>query len=76
MRALRKHSRTNVVYLWKKRVHASDTRRALEMNTRHDRMKQLMEEATTRHVETVHYSASTGIRVGSDEGQKTKDSGF
>ena len=31
--------------------------------------------AAARHAETIHYSASPGIRVGSDEGRKTKDSG-
>ena len=35
-----------------------------------------MEEMVAPHAETVHYSASVGIRVGSDEGRKTKDSGF
>ena len=35
-----------------------------------------MEEATTRHLDIIHYSASAGIRVGSDEVRKTKDSGF
>ena len=39
-------------------------------------MKQLMEEAAARHAETIHYSASVGIQVGSDEVRKTKDSGF
>ena len=36
----------------------------------------MMEEAVARHAEAVHYSTSAGIWVGSDEGEKTKDSGF
>jgi hypothetical protein len=35
-----------------------------------------MEEAAARPAETVHYSASAGIRVGGEETWKTKDSGF
>ena len=68
--------RTNVVYLWNGRVHASETRRALELNTGRDRMKRLMEEAVAWHVEAVNYSVSAGIRVGGDETRKAKDSGF
>ena len=30
-------------------------------------MKRLMEEARTWHVEAIHYSAPTGIRVGGDK---------
>ena len=56
--------RNRVVYLWEGRVHASDTRRALNRNDERGGMKRLMEEATARHVETVHYSASAGIWVG------------
>ena len=36
----------------------------------------MMEEAAARHAGTIHYSASAGIRVGSNEVRKTKDSGF
>ena len=68
--------RTNVVYLWNGRVHASETRKALELNTGHGRMKRLMEEAAVRHAEAVHYSALGGIRVEGDESRKAKDSGF
>ena len=68
--------RSNVVYLWNGRVHASETRRALELNAGRGGMKRLMEEAAARHAETIHYSASAGIRVGSDEVWKTKDSAF
>ena len=39
-------------------------------------MKRLMEEATARHTETVHYSASAGIRVGGGEARKTNEAGF
>ena len=39
-------------------------------------MKRLMEEAAACYMETIHYSASTGIRVRSDEVRKTKDSDF
>jgi hypothetical protein len=39
-------------------------------------MKRLMEEAAARHAETVHYSASAGIRVGGEETRKMTDSGF
>ena len=35
-----------------------------------------MEEAAARHAETIRYSALAGIQVRSDDGQKTKDSGF
>ena len=31
-------------------------------------MKRIMEEATTRHVEALHYSASARIRVGGERG--------
>ena len=36
--------KTNVVYLWNGRVHASKTRKALELNTGRGGMKRLMEE--------------------------------
>ena len=68
--------RSNVVYLWNGRVHVSETRRALELNVGRGGMKRLMEEAAARHAETIHYSASVGIRVGSDKARKTKDSKF
>ena len=68
--------KANVVYLWNGRVHTNETRRALELNTGRGGMKRLMEEVAARHAETVHYSASTGIRVRREEGRKTKDSGF
>ena len=68
--------RTNVVYLWNRRLHASRTQRALELNMGRGGMKPLMEETAARHAETVHYSASAGIRVGNGEGRKTMDSGF
>ena len=32
--------------------------------------------SSPRHRESIHYSASAGIRVGSDEVRKTKDSRF
>ena len=60
--------RTNVVYLWNARVHASETQRVLNLNIVRKEMKRLMEEATARHAKTIHYSASAGIRVESDEG--------
>ena len=63
--------RANVVYLWNGQVHASGTRRALELNTGRGGMKRLMEEAVARHAEAVHYSASAGIRVRNGEGRKT-----
>ena len=59
-----------------KAVHASETRKALELNTGRGGMRRLMEEAVARHAETVHYSATAGIRVGGDECRKMKDSGF
>ena len=55
--------RANVVYLWNGWVHASETRRALELNAGRGGMKRLMEEAAARHTETIHYSASAGIRL-------------
>ena len=39
-------------------------------------MKRLMEEAAARHAETVHYSASAGIRVGGSEARKESKAGF
>ena len=39
-------------------------------------MKRLMEEAVARHTETVHYSASAGIRVGDSKAQKASEAGF
>ena len=68
--------RANVVYLWNGRVHASETRRALDLNVQRGGMKQLTKEAVARHEETVHYLASAGIRVGSEEVRKTKEARF
>ena len=68
--------RANVVYLWSGRVHDSETRRALDLNVGRGGMKRLMEEVATRHAETVHYSASAGIRVGSNEARKMNEAGF
>ena len=62
--------RSRVVYLWEGRVHASDTRRALNRNDGRGGMKRLMEQAAARHAETVHYSASVGIRVRGSEARK------
>ena len=56
--------RSNVVYLRNGLVHASETRMALDLNVGRGGMKRLMEEAVAHHAETVHYSASAGIRVG------------
>ena len=36
----------------------------------------MIEEVAARHAETVHYSTSTGIRVGSDEARKTNKARF
>ena len=63
--------KANVVYLWNGRVHTNETRRALELNIGRGGMKRLMEEVAARHVETIHYSASAGIRVRNGEGRKT-----
>ena len=68
--------RNRVVYLWEGRVHASDTRRALNRNDGRGGMKRLMEEAAARHAETVHYSASAGIRVGGGEARRESKAGF
>ena len=68
--------RNRVVYLWEGRVHANDTRRALNRNDGRGGMKRLMEEAAARHAETVHYSASAGIRVGGGEARKESKAGF
>ena len=68
--------RANVVYLSNGRVHASETRKALELNTGRGGMKRLMEEAAARHAEAANYAASAGIRVGGDEARKEKDPGF
>ena len=48
----------------------------LELNVGGGGMKRLMEEASARHAETIHCSASAEIRVESDEVRKTKDFGF
>ena len=64
------------MYLWNGRVHASETRRALDLNIGRGGMKRLMEEAAARHVEIVHYSASAGIRVRGGEARKTNEAGF
>jgi hypothetical protein len=68
--------RANVVYLNSGRVHDNKTRRMLELNVGRGGMKRLMEEAAARHAETVHYSASAGIRVGGEETRKMIDSRF
>ena len=65
--------RANVVYLSNGWVHASETRKALELNTGRGGMKRLMEEAAARHTEAENYAASAGIRVGGDEACKEKD---
>ena len=51
--------RSNVVYLWNGRVHASKTRRALELNIGRGGMKRMMEEAAVRHAETISGSKLT-----------------
>ena len=71
-----KAMRSNVVYLWNGRAYDSVTQRALDLNVGRGGMKRLMEEAAARCAETIHYSALAGIRVGSDEVRKTKNSGF
>ena len=43
--------RSNVVYLWNGRVHASDTRRTVETKFGYDGMKRLVEEAAAHRVE-------------------------
>jgi hypothetical protein len=68
--------RAKVVYLSNGRVHDCETWKMLELSVGKDGMKRLMEKAAARHAETVHYSASTGIRVGGEESWKEKDSGF
>ena len=68
--------RSRVVYLWEGRVHANETGRALNLKVGRGGMKRLMEEAATRHAETVHYSASARIRVGGGEARKTNGAGF
>jgi hypothetical protein len=68
--------RAKLVYLSNGRVHDCETRKMLELNVGRGGMKRLMEEAAARHAETVHYSASAGIRVGGEETQNTQDIGF
>ena len=68
--------RANVVYLWNGRVHASETRRTLDLKVGRGGMKRLMKEAVAHHAETVHYSASVGIRVGGGEARKMNEAGF
>ena len=54
----------DMVYLSNGRVQARGMRRMLESNTGRGSMKMLMKEVAARHVEAIHYSASTRIRVG------------
>jgi hypothetical protein len=68
--------RAKVVYLSNERVHYCESRKMLELNVGKGGMKRLIEEAATRHVETVHYSRLAGIRVGGEESRKAKGSGF
>ena len=68
--------RSNVVYLWNGQAYANETWRALELNVGRGGMKLLMEEVAARHAETIHYSASARIWVGSDEVRTMKNSGF
>ena len=68
--------RANLMYLWSGQVNANETRRALELNIGRGGMKWLMEKAVAHHAETIHYSTFAGIRVGSDEGRRKKDSRF
>ena len=65
-----------MVYLSKGRIHASDTRRMLDVNFEQGDMKSLMEEAATRHIEAIHYSASVGIRVGGKVAKLDTNPGF
>ena len=65
--------RSNVVYLRNGQVHESETQEALRWNTGRGGMKWLMEEAAARHTEAIHYSASVGIRVGTNNGPGPKD---
>ena len=60
--------RNNVVYLQNDRVHASETRRPLEMNTRRGGMKRIMEEAMAWNAEAIYYSVWAGIQVRRREG--------
>ena len=40
-------------------------------------MKRIMEEAATRHIEAIHYSALVGIRVGKEKSSGSgNDAGF
>ena len=69
--------KNNVVYLWNSWVHASETRRPVEMNTGCGGMKRLMEEVKARHVEAIHYLASAKIRVGGETSvSKERGTGF
>ena len=43
----------DVVYLWNGQVHASGTRRMLELNTRQGGMKMLMKEVAAQHVDAI-----------------------
>ena len=60
--------KNNVVYLWSGRVHACDMVRPLEVNIEEGSMKRIMEEATARNTEAIHYSVLVGIRVGGEKG--------
>ena len=62
--------RSNMVYLRNGHVHGSETRESLKWNSSRGGMKRLMEEAAVRHVEAIHYSASDGIRVGTNSGPR------
>ena len=66
--------RANVVYLWNGRVHASETRRALELNIGRGSMKRLKRLATQRPSTTRHRRES-GSRVMKSERRRNLDSG-
>ena len=68
--------RSNVVYLSNDRIQVSDTRRLLNATFRRGGMKRLMEEATARQVEVVHYSSSAGIRIGKKAAKPDSKPGF
>ena len=48
----------------------------LEVNPRRGGMKRLMEEAATRHVEAIHYSALADIHVGGRVAKTDTNPGF
>ena len=56
--------RKNIVYLDGNMIHSSETRKPFRVNFGRGRLKRIVEEEDAKYVESMHYAASSGIRVG------------